>query len=380
MNVLQVVPLLESGGVERGTLEIAKALVKQGHGSYVATRGGKMLNMFEEAGVIIIRLPVHSKNPLLIILNIFLLVYFILKEKIHIIHARSRAPAWSCYFASKISNIKFITTFHGTYNISGVIKHFYNSVMLRSNIIIAVSNFILKHIRKNYSDVIKQNTEIIVINRGVDINTFDINKITEERKDKISKKINFVKYPNTKYILLPGRFVRWKGHLYLLECLKLMKDLNFICYFVGHCAKRHFGYYNQIKKNIALYGLEDKIKFANAVNDMPALYSLFDFVIMPSTRPEAFGRVIIEAQAMKKLVIATNHGGVGETISDRKTGFHIPVNNMTESSTVIQNAMKMSNSEYNDIMNAAFDNARTNYSIDQMCEKTLNTYKSLLYM
>ena len=323
-TILQVVPALISGGVERGTLEIAKNIVAAGYHSIVISAGGPMVEALVASGSEHINLNVASKNPFTIWRNARKIANVIRNQNVDIVHARSRAPAWSCYMAAKATNIKLITTFHGIYNFKSFIKKFYNSVMAEGRNVIAVSNFVKKHIVDNYKIDPKK---ITVIHRGVNHNEFSADKLTESKLAAFRQKY---KIPaNTPVLLLPSRMTRWKGHMVLIDALEKIKHLNFYCIMAGDLAK-HPAYVSRIKEKIHQYKIQSHIQLFGNEPDMLGLYGVSDIVLSTSIEPEAFGRTIIEAQAMEKLVIATNIGGACETIQDGANGFHVMPNDSIE--------------------------------------------------
>jgi glycosyltransferase involved in cell wall biosynthesis len=376
--VLQVVPNLNSGGVERGTLEVATALVHENYNAYVCSNGGSLVTDLIKIGVGHFSLPVHSKNPIIIFLNIFKLKKIILKYDINIVHARSRAPAWSCYFACKIANVKFITTFHGTYGNSNALKKIYNSIMLKGVRVIAISKFIYEHILNNYN---VDKAKLQIINRGVDINYFTPENVSKERIAKVIKLLGLDEQilQGKKIILLPARFTNWKGHLYLLDIISNIKDKNFLCLMVGFIANNRDEYVNQIKVKIQTLSLKERVYLASDVKDIVALYAITNYVVSSSLDPEAFGRVIIEGQAMGKVVIATNHGGAAtETIIDHKTGFHIPFNNVIKAAQVFDEVLSLSANEYAYIAKQGMQLVKEKYTTEAMCKETIRVYNSLL--
>ena len=226
IKVLQVIPKLGYGGAETGCYDIAHYLPENGCESFIVTSGGELTKFVDKKKVKLIKLPVHSKNPLLILINTILLIGIILFFKISIVHARSRAPAWSCLFATKLTNRKFVTTFHGTYNFSGKFKKFYNSVMVRSDLVIAGSNFIFTHIKENYSEFLKSKKKFLVIFRGINTEYYDPDNVKESDRIKFLKKLNIE--GNKKIILMPGRLTEWKGQEIFIELLKLYVPWNVV--------------------------------------------------------------------------------------------------------------------------------------------------------
>ena len=242
LKVLQVIPKLSYGGAETGCYDIAHYLPENDCGSFIVTSGGELLKFIDKKKVKVIKLPVHSKNPLIIFINFLALVVIILVKNISIVHARSRAPAWSCLLAAKITGRKFVTTFHGTYNFNNKIKKFYNSVMVRSDLIIAGSNFIFSHIKDNYTKYLNAKKKLLVIFRGINVDYFDSTTKLDSDEKKLLKKWQIEK--DKKIILLPGRLTGWKGQEVFIEAIIKKKPQ----YILTH------GYVNQ--KPILL-GLKD---------------------------------------------------------------------------------------------------------------------------
>ncbi|MFV9876055.1 MAG: glycosyltransferase family 4 protein [Rickettsiales endosymbiont of Dermacentor nuttalli] len=371
-GILQVLPALTSGGVERGTIEMAEALIKNGYRAYVASSGGPMISALYQIGATHIKLPLESKNPFTIYKNSKLLASIIKEYNIQIIHARSRAPAWSSYLASRMTGCKFITTFHGVYKSTNFIKRAYNAVMTKGQYIIAVSNYIDDHIKRNY---IVDEQNIVVIHRGVDLSYFDPKTVNEHRIMQMAKKLN-IKLDKP-LILLPGRITRWKGHLYLLQALKKLPRNSFTCIFVGS-DKGHIVYRKEIQSVIAEYGLNNEVAIIGNLLDMPALYMLADIVISASIEPEAFGRVVTEAQAMGRMVIATNLGGACETVVNEKTGWLVPHDNVDILSQTIEKVLNLPQAHKDVISEAAREHIQNNFSVEVMCDKTINLYKDIL--
>jgi glycosyltransferase involved in cell wall biosynthesis len=372
-TVLQVLPSLVTGGVERGTVDIAKALVDNGFRSLVTSSGGPLVKSIEHNGSKHINMPLNSKNPWRIFSNISKLAELIKKEKVDIVHARSRAPAWSAYFAAKKTGCSFITTFHGSYGMQNSIKILYNSVMAKGKKIIAVSEFISDYICKYYPDISKK--KITVIHRGVDTKIFDPNNIGFERINILARKLRI---PDDKtIIIMPVRFTRWKGHLVLIRALATLNKKKFHCVIVGN-VRDNLNYYNEILELIGEFNLDNNIGFTEAVRDMPALYMLSDIIVVPSTRPEAFGRISIETQAMAKIIIATDIGGFKETIIDQENGFIVPPNDSKALAKAIKKAMSLTVKQRQKMGASAREFIEKNFSLDTMIKKTLSVYRKLL--
>jgi glycosyltransferase involved in cell wall biosynthesis len=371
-TILQVLPSLVSGGVERGTVDISRALMTNGFRSLVASSGGPLVSLIENAGATHITLPLKSKNPWHIFRNINRLADIIKKEKVDIVHARSRAPAWSAYFAAKKAGCRFVTTFHGAYGMQNFIKRFYNSVMLRGEKVIVVSEFIKKYIQKHYPDL---NSDITVIHRGVDTELFNPKKVNFERLQQLTKQLGV---PDGKTIItMPARITRWKGHLILLQALAELNKKHFYCLIVGDIGK-HYNYYNEILELMGKLGLDNNVTFSKPIKDMPALYMISDIIVAPSLEPEAFGRIPIEAQAMAKIIIATNMGGFKETIIDQKNGFLIPSNDSAALVKAIKKVMDLPVKRRQEIGNNARKFIEHNFTLNVMTQKTLELYKKLL--
>ncbi|WP_250310832.1 glycosyltransferase family 4 protein [Rickettsia endosymbiont of Oedothorax gibbosus] len=373
-TILQVVPALFSGGVERGTIEVAKMLKKVDYNVIVVSSGGSLVEELIAADIPHISMNSATKNPFSIWRHARILSEIIKEYDVDIVHARSRAPAWSCYMAAKATNTKFLTTFHGIYNISNLFKHFYNSVMIKGEKVIAVSNFVKQHIVTNYKILEEQ---IVVIRRGVDYRYFDPQNVTEEKLVKYKKKYGLSN--NTPpIILLPSRITSWKGHLALVEALGKLKHLDFYCLMVGDLSK-HPNFTNRIKSLINLLKLQSKVQIFGNEIDMLGLYGISDIVLSTSIEPEAFGRTITEGQSMEKLVIATNIGGAIETISDTKTGFHVKPNDPSDLAEKIEHCLSiLKTNEGKKIQQAARKAVIDNFSLDLMLSKTLDLYKEML--
>lgn len=372
-TILQVVPALVSGGVERGTIEISKHLKDSQYENIVISAGGPLLEKLIDLKIPHKKLNVATKNPLIIWNNAKLIAEVIRKYNVGLVHARSRAPAWSCYMAAKATGAKFITTFHGIYNISGLMKRYYNSIMTEGERIIAVSNFVKQHILENYKT---SEEKIRVIHRGVDHLYFDPANVTNEHLLKFREKYNIP--IDTPVILLPSRMTRWKGHMILVEALNKIKNLNFYCIMVGDLS-RHPNFTKQVQNRILEFKLQSKIQIFGNESDMLKLYGVSDLVLSTSIEPEAFGRTIIEGQSMEKLVIATSLGGAAETIKDEVTGYHTIAGDPDDLSRKISHCLSILGSEQSKIIRAtARKYAIKNFSLDLMLSKTLEVYNELM--
>ena len=379
IKVLQVIPKLGYGGAETGCYDIAHYLPENDCQSFIVTSGGELIKFINKEKVKLIRLPVHSKNPLLIFLNSIFLAAIILFFNISIVHARSRAPAWSCWLATKITNRKFVTTFHGTYNFGGKLKKFYNSVMVRSDLIIAGSNFIFSHIKENYSEFLNPKKKFLVIFRGINVDYFDSSTKLEIDEKNLLKKWEIDK--EKKIILLPGRLTSWKGQEMFIESLNLVKiELGYEAFhavILGNDQGRDL-YKKKLIRLTEQYRLTNQIKFIDHCKDMALAYKVSDIVISASIEPEAFGRVAVEAQSMEKLIIASNIGGSNETIINEKTGLLFEAGDPNSLSKKIIRAVTMDDNSYKIMGKEGRKNITKKFNVEKMCFSTYSEYKRLL--
>ena len=380
IKVLQVIPRLGYGGSETGCYDLAHYLVENDCSSYIVTSGGELLKYVNKKKVKVIRLPVHSKNPILMFFNSLILIFIIFFLNISIVHARSRAPAWSCLLATKVTRRKFVTTFHGTYNFNGFMKKFYNSVMLRSDLIIAGSNFIFSHINENYAEyLINLKKKFLVIFRGINTDYFNPNTIKELEENKL---ISFWKIDkNKKLILLPGRLTSWKGQEMFIETINLVnKEIDsqsFNVVILGSDQGRKI-YKQKLLRLVEQYRLTNQIKFIDNCNNMPLAYKISDLIVSSSIEPEAFGRVSVEAQSMEKPIIASNIGGSRETISNDKTGFLFEARKPESLSKKIIEVLKLDETTLKSLGNEGRKNVIKKFNIEKMCFSTYLEYKKLI--
>ena len=378
-KVLQVIPRLGFGGAETGCYDIAHYLPENNCESFIVTSGGELIKFIDKKKVKLIRLPVHSKNPILILFNSIFLAVIILYYNISIVHARSRAPAWSCLFATKITGRKFVTTFHGTYNFSGKIKKFYNSIMVRSNLIIAGSNFIFSHIKENYSDLIDKKKKLLVIFRGINIDYFDSTTKIETDEKKLLKRWGIEK--DKKIILMPGRLTSWKGQELFLDAINLVnKELGYEAFFaviLGSDQGRDL-YKKKLIRLTEQYRITKQVKFIDHCNDMALAYKVSDIIVSASIEPEAFGRVAVESQSMQKIIIASNIGGSNETIIDNKTGLLFKSGDPNSLCKKIIQVITMDETLLKNIGNEGRKNIMKKFNVEKMCFSTYSEYKRLL--
>ncbi len=379
LNVLQVIPKLGYGGAETGCYDIAHFLSENDCGSFLATSGGELIKFVKKDKVKLIRLPVHSKNPFLILFNTIVLIFYIFIFKINIIHARSRAPAWSCYFASIITGKIFVTTFHGTYNFKSNLKKFYNSVMLRAKLTIAGSNFIFGHINENYSEYLTKEKKLRVIFRGINIDYFNPKNISVLKQERLKQEWGLSS--NNFTILLPGRLTYWKGQEKFIESLNILIEdynvSNFQAIILGSDQGRKV-YSKKLANLVQRYSLNKKVKFIPHCKEMPLAYSLADVVVSASIEPESFGRVSVEAQSMGKPIIASNIGGSKETIINKKTGFLYKYDDPRELAKSINTVIQLSQDELKIMGNDGRKNITKKFDVETMCQSNLKEYRKLI--
>ena len=380
IKVLQVIPRLGYGGSETGCYDLAHYLVENDCSSYIVTSGGELLKYVNKKKVKVIRLPVHSKNPILMFFNSLILIFIILFFNISIVHARSRAPAWSCLLATKVTRRKFVTTFHGTYNFNGFMKKFYNSVMLRSDLIIAGSNFIFSHINENYSKyLINLKKKFLVIFRGINTDYFNSNIIKQLEENKLISFWNIDK--NKKLILLPGRLTSWKGQEMFIEAINLVnKEIDpetFNVVILGSDQGRKI-YKQKLLRLVEQHRLANQVKFIDNCKNMPVAYKISDLIVSSSIEPEAFGRVSVEAQSMEKPIIASNIGGSKETIINDKTGFLFEAGKPASLSKKIIEVLQLDETTLKSLGNEGRKNVIKKFNIEKMCFSTYLEYKKLI--
>ena len=372
-TVMQVLPRLGTGGVERGTVEMTRALVEAGWKALVVSAGGEMVGRIRHIGGEHIELPVDSKNPLTVMNNTGRLATLIRERQVDIIHARSRAPAWSAYRAAKEVKCHFVTTFHGVYGLQSIAKQRYNSVMTKGERVIAVSHFVAQHILSHYEI---DPSRLAVIHRGVDLEIFSPEKALPQRMAELIKAWNL---PDDGYpvILVPGRITRWKGQDICLKALAKLAHRNFHCILLGP-EEGHESYGKELRKLIKELQLESNVRLVGSTPYMAEAYKLASIVVAPSTQPEAFGRVPAEAQAMGRPVIASRHGGACETVIDQETGLLVPPGDTMALAKAIQEALTLEPDLRAQVERQAIWNIQEHFSSRVMCDKTMGLYNGLL--
>ena len=379
LKVLQVIPKLGYGGAETGCFDIAHYLFENNCSSFLITNGGPLTKFINKKKVKYIRLPVNSKNPIIMLLNTILISVIVFFYNIDIIHARSRAPAWSCFLASKITRKKFVTTFHGTYNFKSKIKKFYNSVMLRSDLVIAGSNFIFSHIKENYKEYLNNSKKFLVIFRGINIDYFDASTTFTEDEDKLFKSWNLEVEKKT--ILLPGRITEWKGHEMFIEAMNKINiqlgHKSFKAVILGSDQGRDL-FKKKLIRLVEQYRMNDQIKFVDHCENMPLAYKISDLIVSTSIEPEAFGRIAVEAQSMEKPIIASNLGGSKETIVNNKTGILFDAGDSDDLSKKIIEFFNFDKSTIEQMGKEGRKNVSAKFNVEKMCFSTYSEYKKLI--
>ena len=380
-NILFVIPTMNSGGVEIGMIEFAKKNYEAKKlNLFLISSGGILISKLTYYGVKCFNLNVKSKNPFVILNNIKKIKKIIKSENIDIVQVESRAPAWSCYYACRSLKVPIIgvVQFNGIFKKSSFFKKKYNSGILKSDYIIAVSNAVKSAILNNYKNFLKNSGEnwrrIDVVHRGIDTNTYCQANVSESRKIILQSKL---KLPDDKIIItVPGRFTEQKGQKQFLKVLKNLKCNNYICIMVGD-IKKNPNYVNSVENAIYKYNLENYVRIYDDINDMPALYALSNIIVSSSIRPEAFGRISIEAQSMEKIFIGFSIGGIFETVIDQKTGFLVNSKDPVIFASTIDHVINMEKEKIDKIKEDARNNIVHNYTFDNMYGKMLDIYENI---
>ena len=370
--VLQVIPSLVSGGVERGTVDLAGALVAAGWTAYVASAGGPMERQLSRAGAHHVTLPLASKNPLVMRRNAAALIDVIRRCRIDVVHARSRAPAWSAWWAARAAHRRFVTTFHNAYDTGLPLKRWYNSVMARGERVIAISQFVGEHVADVYGVGADR---LRVIPRGVDLVAFDPGRVGGERVAALAERWRVPE--DATVIMLPGRLTRWKGGLDFIEAIARLGRRDLCCLLLG--AEQRAGFRRELEAAIERLNLVGMFRIVEDCADMPAAYALSDVVVSASTDPEGFGRVIVEAQAMGRPVIATDHGGARETIVPGVTGWLAAPSDPVALAAAIRGALALGVPERAALSRRARAHVAAGFTRDAMCARTIGVYEELLF-
>ena len=370
--IMQVLPALNGGGVEQGVVDMNAAIVDAGGRSIVVSSGGHRVHEITRKGGIHMELPVHSKNPIVMSRNVKHLRNIIREQYVDIVHACSRAPAWSAGRAVKDTQAKYVTSCHAAHKISGGLKRFYNASITKGDVVITVSDFLAGYLRQNYD---MEGVDLRIIHRGLALDKYHPNTVTPDRLINLTKTWRIP--DGASVIILPGRLTRIKGHIFLIDALAKLGRKDIFCVFVGGNAKNS-SYSSELEKYIEDKGLAGCVRMVDHCDDLAAAYMLSTVVTAPSIVPEGFGRIAIEAQAMGRPIIATDHGGSRETIIRDETGWLIEPNNVDQFAAALEEAMSLTNNQRALLGTQAMAHIAKNFTVDKMCRETLDVYAEML--
>jgi glycosyltransferase involved in cell wall biosynthesis len=376
-TLLQVVPELETGGAEQTTLDVARAVIAAGGRALVATRGGRMAARLVADGGRLAEMPVQSKNPLTMLGNAARLTDLIRREHVSLVHARSRAPAFSALWAALATKTPFVATYHGVYKAKSGLKRWYNAIMTRGDLVIANSDYTRDHVLAEHK---VDPAKVVSIPRGVDLDRFNPSWVTPERVEALKTAWGVSGADRRVRFLLAGRLTRIKGHLTIIEAARQMKAAgraDFLVLFAGDDQGRT-GYREELVAAIAAAELEDEVRLVGHCDDMPAAYLLADVAILPTTVPESFGRAAVEPQAMGRPVIASAHGGSVETVVDGVTGWLVPPDDAFAWAAAMTRAIETGSGRRTEMGHAGINRVRQLYRVDAMCDATLAAYERVL--
>jgi len=370
--IMQIIPELGPGGAEQGCIDIASELVAGGAQALVVSNGGARVHELERIGAVHINLPVHSKNPMVMWRNITALRKLIERYNVNIVHVRSRAPAWSAHYACRKTRAHFMTTCHAPYNINGEAKKFYNSSMAQGERVIAISNYVANYLREHYR---LDDRTIRLIPRGIPMEKFHPTAVTPQRMVSLAQ--NWRVPDGANIVMLPGRLTRWKGHTVLIDALEKINRPDLFCVIIGSDQGRK-DYRKELEESIETKRLGGQVRIVDHCNDMPAAYMLSTVVVCPSTDPEGFGRVPVEAQAMGRPIVAADHGGAQETILRGQTGWLVEPADADQLASAIEEALALSATQRSMLATRAMAHIAENFTKAQMADKTLDVYAELL--
>ena len=372
-TIMQIIPELSAGGAEQGCIDVAAALIESGAQAIVVSNGGDRIHELSRVGAIHINMPVHSKNPITMWRNAKRLKKLIERYNVNIVHARSRAPAWSAWQACKNTSAHFMTTCHAPYNMGKKAKWIYNSIMAKGERVIAISKYVADYLHYHYG---LDERQIRIIHRGIQLERFHPTMVTAERMITLAGEWRIPDGANV--IMLPGRLTRWKGHHILIEAMAMMfrrKDL--FCVIIGDDQGRS-EYRKELENYIQECGLGAQVRIVPHCNDMPAAYMLASVVVSASTDPEGFGRIPVEAQAMGRPIIATDHGGAQETVINGQTGWLVPPGDPESLKQALEYAMSLTTNQRVILATRAMSHIAEHFTKQQMCDRTLDVYAELL--
>ena len=376
-TLLQVTPELETGGAEQTTIDVAHAVVAQGGKALVATKGGRMAARLEADGGRLAQMPAQTKNPLIMLGNAARLIDLIRREKVTLVHARSRAPAFSALWAAHATKTPFVATYHGVYNAKSNLKRWYNAVMTKGDLVIANSEYTREHVIKEHGIAPEK---VVAIPRGVDLSRFEPGVVGCDRVEKLRSAWGVAPGERRLKVLLAGRLTRWKGQALLVEAMALLKarGQDKVLLLLAGDDQGRKGYSAELTAAIAAAGLEDAVKLVGHCDDMPAAYLLADLAIAPSLEPEAFGRTAVEPQVMGRPVLASDHGATRETVLPGETGWLVRPGDALAWADALLEACEVGAARRQTMGQAARTRARRLYSVDAMCEATLKVYAHIL--
>ena len=375
-TLLQVVPELETGGAEQTTIDVARAVIAAGGRALVATRGGRMTARLEADGARLAQMPVQSKNPLVMLGNAARLTDLIRREKVSLVHARSRAPAFAALWAARTTNTPFVATYHGVYKARSAAKRWYNAIMTRGDLVIANSDYTRNHILAEHQ---VDPDHVVSIPRGVDLDRFNPSWVTPDRITALREAWGVTARDTRTRFLLAGRLTRIKGHLTIIDAAARLKaeGREFLILFAGDDQGRT-DYVEELKAAIAAADLSDQVRLVGHCDDMPAAFMLADVAILPTTVPESFGRTAVEPQAMGRPVIASNHGGTTETVVDGVTGWLVPPEQPQAWAAAMAKAIDLGPGRRGEMGQTGMNRTRQLYRVDVMCAATLAAYERVL--
>jgi glycosyltransferase involved in cell wall biosynthesis len=376
-TLLQVTPELETGGAEQTTLDVTRAVVQAGGRALVASRGGRMTAQLEADGGRLYALPMQSKNPLTIVGNTGKLLDIIQREKVSLVHARSRAPALSALWAAQAAGVPFLATYHGIYKARNPLKRWYNSVMTRGSVVIANSDYTREHVLAEHH---LDPGRVVTIPRGVDLVRFDPKAVSPGRLADLRQEWRLRMDDPRFKVVLGGRLSPIKGHLSIVEAMARLKAQgrdDILVIFAGDDQGRA-DYRAEILAAVQAGGLGDRISLVGHCGDMPAAYLLCDAAMLPTLKPESFGRAAVEPQAMGRPVLVSDHGGAAETVVEGETGWKLPVGDAAAWAAGLAAAADASVSKRQAMGKAAMLRVRRLYSVDAMCAATLDVYARVL--
>lgn len=386
-TVLQVIPELDTGGAERTAVDVAHALVSAGHRAIVASQGGRLVAELVAGGAEHVAMPLKRKAPLALWRNAQALRQLVRAEGVDLVHARSRAPAWSALRAARAQGVPFVTTYHGIYNQSNAAKALYNSVMARGDAVIANSRYTARLIAERHPFA---QGHITVIHRGSDLGALDPASVSPERRQALASAWGLA--GGERVILNLARLTHWKGQTVLIEALaRLAGDdrpprhaPGWTCILAGDAQGRE-AYVAELKHRIAAADLTGHVRLVGHCADVGAALALADVAVVASVEPEAFGRAAVEAQAAGVPVVATNLGAVPETVlappdvaEDERTGWRVPASDAGALAAAIAEMLALATDRREALAGRARAHVTAHFSVEAMCAATLAVYDRLL--